>query len=56
MINAILGRRHVRLTSNFEHYLRNLERRSNHGLPTIQEARRDYRAAMRSRHLFLPQG
>ena len=53
MINAILGRSPVRLNSDFEHYLRNLERRCAHGLPSIQEARRDYRAAKRSRHLFV---
>ena len=54
MINAILGRRPIRLNTDFEYYLRNLERRSTHGLPTVQEARRDYRAAVRSRNLFLP--
>ncbi len=54
MINTILGRLPVRLNSDFEYYLRNLERRSAHGLPSIQEARRDYRAAVRSRHPFIP--
>ena len=53
MINAILGKRPVRVTSNFENYLRNLERTCTHGLPSIQEAKRDYQAAMKSRHQFV---
>ena len=54
MINTILGRRPVRLNSDFEYYLRNLERRCTYGLPSIQEARRDYRAAVRSKLPFMP--
>ncbi len=54
MLNELLNRRLSRLGSDFEYYLRNLERRCTYGLPSLQEARRDYQAAIRSRHAFLP--
>ena len=53
MLNTLLNRRTARLGSDFEYYLRNLERRCTYGMPTFQEARRDYQAAIRSRQPFV---
>ena len=53
MLNRIFNRRRSGMQSDFEFYLRNVERRQVSGLPSFQEAKRDYQAALRSRNPFI---